>query len=150
VPEEIGFFNLNLSNKFSKDDVVHCSKDTYYRDVYIFVERVSDIATIRGLELVRDNLVTCLQDSALEWYTGQLTALEKRALHYRNDIEEWKEALQNRFKRSPHTALEAMLRKTYTQEDARQQRDPQIYAQAIIQNANAAGLTGHLQQMQTI
>ena len=67
----------------------HAGKDTIFRDVHLFVERVRDIAAVRGHGLVRQNLSTCLKGTALAWYTSKLIPDQKRLLRLGNKTEEW-------------------------------------------------------------
>jgi len=45
--------------------MVREGKDIYYRNVYLFIERIKDIILTKGEELVRTNLNTYLRGSAL-------------------------------------------------------------------------------------
>ena len=40
--------------------IAHTGKDTYFRDVHYSIRRANDIATVKGAEIVRQNLWTCL------------------------------------------------------------------------------------------
>lgn len=125
--------------------MVHQGKDTYIQDVFVFTKRAKDIATIKGAEIVRTNLALCLRGTTLTWYTTELTAPVKRLLKLGKNLDEWVEALHNRFKK---VTLNAMLAESYITEDARRHREPRSYAQYVIHNANSAGFEGFpLQQM---
>ena len=56
--EDIGFFNLFYDSK-SVDTALaieYTGKSTFFRDIYIFINRVKDIAYTKGEELVYQNL----------------------------------------------------------------------------------------------
>ena len=44
--------------KFVKNEMVieHIGKETYFYDVHLFVERARDIAVIKNVEMIRENL----------------------------------------------------------------------------------------------
>jgi hypothetical protein len=61
--------------------VILCSWEAiYYRNVFIFKERIKDVAKVKAEQAVRLNLHTCLQGTALEWYSWKLTQFEKHFL----------------------------------------------------------------------
>jgi len=78
--EELGFFDPELPIEYGLGDVVKTSKNTIYRNVYLFVQRITDIASIKGDKVISYNLLLYLRGAALEWYLGQLTVLEKEDL----------------------------------------------------------------------
>ncbi len=64
--EELGFFDPELSIEYSSGDVVRTGKNTIYRSVYLFVQRITDIASIKGDKIVSYNLPFYLRRVALE------------------------------------------------------------------------------------
>ena len=46
----------------------------------LFVERVKDLAAIKGAAIIRTNLNTCLQEDAQTWYIETLSNLERIGL----------------------------------------------------------------------
>ena len=55
---DVGFFNPFYDGK-SNDiaaGVEHAGKETYFRDVLIFIDRIKDVARVKGAELLRNNL----------------------------------------------------------------------------------------------
>ena len=67
--------------------IEHAGKDTYFRNIHLFVERAKDLATTKGEELVRQNLYTCFRGVALAWYTGMLTEDQKRLVKLGKGLE---------------------------------------------------------------
>ena len=56
----------------------------------LFIERIWDMAMIKGAQLVRINLNTCLHGASLAWYTSELSNLERVGLQNdENGVEEW-------------------------------------------------------------
>jgi hypothetical protein len=61
---DVGFFDPQLNPFYDSDDVIQMRRDLYYRDVYLFVERVKNAVIMSGAEAVRTNLSACLRGSA--------------------------------------------------------------------------------------
>ena len=144
-PEDLGFLDPMYDGKSASTGppIEHVGKETYFRDVHLFVERAKEIAIIKGGELTRNNIWMSLRGTALEWYTAELTEVEKRILKYGNGdtIEEWANLLTSQFKKPANIAIDAMLHERYTLKDAASQREPHEYAQKILRSAKDAGLT---------
>ena len=142
-PSDVGFFHPMYDDK-SVDSgapaMEHTSKETYFRDVHLFLERARDTASIKGYELVRTNLWTCFKGPALEWWLSELTESEKRLVKIGTKLEEWERMLIERFKSPGNVAIDALLREKYTLRDAQQKREPREFAQKILRAAKDAGL----------
>ena len=132
-PEELGFFDpdLNDDSVIGKGDIVYLESHPYYRNVFIFVERIQDVAKAKGENTVRLNLHSCLRGTALEWHASELTSIEKDSLRALELEEGWIRLLISRFKERPAVALAKMERDKYTLQDAASGRTPQAYAQAM-------------------
>ena len=74
TPEEIGFFDPEAEGT---DPVVNAGKHVFYRDVFAFVDRLKDMAPLKGPEKLRTVLPQCLRGAALIWHSTELTDLEK-------------------------------------------------------------------------
>ena len=116
---EVGVFHPDMDDSLGKGPIVHTSRETYFRDVHLFCDRMNDMVKIKGLDLIRQNVWQCLRGSALEWYTAILTDMEKRLLATGgNDLSEWTNALTNRFAENPAEAMKLVLKESYSWEDA--------------------------------
>lgn len=80
---DLGYFDPHLDKSYGEREIVTVGKDLYFRSVILFIERIKDIAAVKGDALVRTNLNTSLRDTALKWYTAELSNLERIGL--RND-----------------------------------------------------------------
>jgi hypothetical protein len=78
--EEIRFFFPDLHSSYGPSDIVTIGKDSFYRNASVFLDRVDDIVKLRGGDIVRTNLPSCLCGAALQWYTTELSDLEKQSL----------------------------------------------------------------------
>jgi len=85
-PEDIGYFQPDL---YDKNDaaLVMIDGDIYYRDVYLFIDRVCEVARSNREELVKLCLPVCLRGArALQWlYT---TMAEEREALQRTTLEQ--------------------------------------------------------------
>jgi hypothetical protein len=61
---DVEFFDSQLNSSYDQDDVVQIKRDLYYKNVYLFVERVKNAVIMSETETVRTNLSTCLRESA--------------------------------------------------------------------------------------
>ena len=136
---DLGYFDPMLDKSYGEGEVVTVGKDVYYRSVILFVERIKDLASVKGATLVRSNVNTCLRGAALTWYTAELSNLERVGLRAdENDVKEWCDALTKRFKQPTGVALTQLTSEKYTLHDARTRREPASYVQAILRHAKAA------------
>ena len=54
-----------LNKSYGKGKVITVGKDVYYRLVILFIERIKDLASVKGTILIRSNINTCLRGTAL-------------------------------------------------------------------------------------
>ena len=145
---DIGYFDPLLDKAYGDGELLTVGRDTYYRNVHLFVERIKDLAMIKGSVLVRNNLNTALRGSAQSWYTAELTNLERIGLRSDiNGVDAWCSALIARFKEPSGVALTKLTAEKYTVKDARNRREPSAYIQTIIRHARAANIEGVLNQL---
>lgn len=138
---EIGFFDPHLDKSYGEGEVVTVGRDLYYRSVILFIERIKDLAQIKDVSMIRTNLNTCLRGFALEWYTSELRDLERIGLRAdTNGVEAWCRTLKSRFKVRTNVALESLTSERYTLNDARNQREPAAYIQAVLRHAKNANI----------
>lgn len=68
-PEVVGYFHPDLPSTYSKHNIVYSGKETIYRGVHAFVDRLNDMLVVYGAPVIRTNLVKCLRGRASAWYT---------------------------------------------------------------------------------
>lgn len=148
-PDELGFFDPDLQDDavVGKGDIVYLGNHPYYRNVFVFVDRIKDVAQAKGNQTVRLNLHSCLRGTALEWHASELTTFEKDMLRTVELENGWIKLLIARFKERPTIALSKMERDKYTLRDAASGRTPRAYAQGVFRNAQAAGMSSTLNQL---
>ena len=145
---ELGYFDPHLDKSYGEGEIVTVGKDVYYRSVILFVERIHDLAAVKGEAVVRTNVNTCFRGSALAWYTSELSNLERRGLRAEGSgVDEWCRALSARFKELPGVALSNLTAERYTLADARARREPASYVQAVVRHAKSADIDGVQNQL---
>ena len=78
--KELNFFDPEFPIEYDSEDVVKIGKNMIYRSVYLFVQRITDIASIKNDKIVSHNLSLYFRGAILKWYSRQLTMLEKEDL----------------------------------------------------------------------
>ena len=149
---EVGFFDPMYDGKSVRtgEAMEHAGKDTYFRDVHLFIERAKDISMIQKNQHVRDNLFTCLRGSALQWYISEISTKAKQLIRYDEDIDHWTTQLLRRFKESIDVFIDTILKKRYTMNDARRHREPREYVVKILRAVKFAELESMTNQMTII
>ena len=140
IVADIGYFDLFYKEKSTDigDYINQKGNKTIFRDVYIFVERVKDIAISNSK--VKENLQSYLRSEAFRQYANKLTTLEKSLI--RKSIDVQIEALLTRFKPPIEEGLILLGKEKYILEDTIRYREPREYGQARLQVAKIAKVIG--------
>lgn len=64
---KINFFDSLYNDKSSliNNVIKYASKNTYFRDVHVFIERIKNIIQIKNDELIHNNFYICLKNMIL-------------------------------------------------------------------------------------
>lgn len=142
-PEEIGFFDPGYEGT---EPVVNSGKNVFYRDVYAFGDRLSDMLPVKGVEKLRTVIPQTLCGSALIWYFTELSNEVKEMLRD-GTLDQWRQKLIDRFKERTPIALAKLQSAKYTMNDARDFKDPCAFVQDVMRHAKAANFTSVLNQL---
>ena len=125
---DLGQFDLFYKEKSAAigDYIKQKGSKTIFRDIYIFIEQVKDIAILNSK--VKVNLQTCLCGEAFKQYTNKLTGLEISLI--RKSIDAQTEGLLTRFKPPIEEGLILFTKEKYILEDATRYRKLREYRQA--------------------
>lgn len=138
-PEVLAFFWPDLKMSYGEGDVVTVNGDTCIPNVYVFVERLRDLAATKGAALVRSSVDLSLRGKASKWYIGSTSQIERAGLRFNpNSVKLWCSVLVKKFKESLGNALEPLRNKKYILQDARNRREPEVYVHTIVRIAQAA------------
>ena len=75
--EHIGYFDPGYNNE--KDpgaSVINSGRYVFYRDVFVFINRLRDLAAQRTAPVVAGLIQGCLRGEALVWQTSELSETE--------------------------------------------------------------------------
>ena len=149
---EVEFFDSLYDEKSINIEQVmkHAEKNTYFRNVHFFIERVKNIAIIQDEQHVRDNLFTCLRDFALQWYISKISIEAKQLMKYDDAIDHWTTQLLNRFKESTHVFMNTILKERYIMKDAKRRRKSREYATKILRAVKSTELESMSNQIAII
>ena len=143
--DDIGYFWPDKPD--SEDTVTDEGTKVYYRDVYVFIDRIRDIIEYKGEELVKANIHACLRGAALEWFTTELSEMEKRSLRLLSMADGWLHALLARFKPRAADALNNLNKLSYGYNDVRSGQTPRHFIQEVMRHARAANIGDEFNQM---
>ena len=137
---EVEFFDSLYDEKSINIDQVmkHAKKNTYFRNVHFFIEKIKNIAIIQSEQHIRNNLFTCFKDSALQWYISKISIEIKQLMKYDDAIDHWTTQLLNRFKKSINVFMNIILKEKYTMKDARRRKKFLKYAAIILRATKSA------------
>ena len=130
---ELRFFDSLYDEKSAIIDNVieHFDKNTYFRDIHIFIERIKNIAQIKDDTIVRNNLYICLRKTILTWYTSNLEKNQKRLIKLSNKMNEWIRILLKKFNQFLNIVMIIVIREKYIMKDVKCKRKLIEYAQII-------------------
>ena len=134
--EEVGYFDPEYQQEQGSTNgpVVNAGKYVYYRDVYVFVDRLKDLAVTRND--VKSVMTSCFRGSALMWYSMELTELERDLLRD-TDLNRWYTTLIDRFKTRTSVALSQLVGQTYSLTDMKF-TSPRAFIQQMLHLAKSA------------
>ena len=115
--ENVDFFD-SIQKKKSKSFIiiVHSSKHVFYKDVYVFVERLQNMIKQYNEKIIENLVIECLRDDVLEWYTIEIDDEYRNSL--RNvKLDNWSRIFINRFKTRVSVALNRLINQKYSLND---------------------------------
>jgi hypothetical protein len=138
---DVKFFDSQLNLFYDSDDVVQIKRDLYYRNVYLFVERVKIAVIMFDVEIVRTNLSACLRETTHVWYIEDLSDIEKKALRiFEDDADHWCNVLLKKFKKSVASTLNYLITERYTLDDVRANRDISSFVFQIMRHVKTINI----------
>ena len=135
--KNIDYFDSNYENSSEKNFfVVIFERHIFYRDVFIFIDRLKNSKKNFSEFKIKKYVVDCLKRNAFKWQFAKLSSLKKKFL--RNVIvDQWCETLIQRFKKRDASALKKFQVSFYTFIDVRNDKTPRAYVQNIFRHARA-------------
>ncbi len=133
-PEDIGIFHPDIPDVHGPGPVVTVGRDLVYRDIYTWLEILSDLADVHSTKDITQVVQRCLRGSAATWWVVELTSEERKELQ-KASLQRWSSALIERFGLPTHIAFWEFLWSRYTTQDL--DYSPRIWIHQIIQYAKA-------------
>ena len=137
--------NVNFFDFDYDDDIVvnvnklikYFDKHIYYVDVYVFVDRLKNLISLRDENKFRIVLSQCLRDYVQKWHSLILFELKKNLLRIVSLVI-WYQILIKSFKKRAIQTLQNLQKKRYIMSNAKQQRNFRMYAQNIFRHVKVA------------
>jgi hypothetical protein len=121
---EIEFFDSNVDED---DSIINIDRHVFYKNIYVFVDRLKNMIIIRDDDKLRTILSQCFRDASLIWHFIELFDMKKNFLRQIN-LTSWYQTLINRFKKRISIALSSLQNNRYTLTDAKAEKDSRIFA----------------------
>ena len=154
---DLDFFDFFYDDKSLASEaslIVNTDKNIYFRDVHLFIVRAKKMTLTRDEQLIRNNLWLNLRDTALKWWTDELSDVERRLARMimtdQEELSKWISLLHARFKQSINVIMNSLMQQRYTLRDAVAQRESREYAQKIIRLIKDVDMINVLNQLNLI
>ena len=138
--EHIGYFDPFFEkDKKPGASVVNAGHHVFYRDVFVFTNRLRDLTAKHTPVVIASLTQGYLRDEALIWYTAKLSEIELIVLRTAS-LDQWCTVLINQFKKRYSKALRKLQSERYTITNTRDERSPRSYVQNIIRHAKTTNM----------
>ena len=154
IGEELGYFqpDLSINDTNPEGEYITVGRDTIFRNVDAFVQRVKDIAGIKGHEGIRNNLYLCLRGAAARWWTYELSDIDKLAIRHdvTPQLQQWTTRLLARFRPRLSQATRENSQLTFLISDIIAGKPVLTYFQSKLLKARAAGYESEQSQLMQV
>lgn len=145
---DIDFFDSKYENSTHiNDSIVNVERHVFYRDVYVFIDKLKEMTSLREENKLRIVISQCLRDTALIWHSMKLSDFEKKLFRNRVMLSNWYNVLIIKFKKRISQILQKLQRVRYTMTDVRNERNSHFYAQKIFRHVRFAKLSSIFNQI---
>ncbi len=134
--DEIEFFDSNIDDD---ESIVNVSRHVFYKNIYVFVDRLKDMIVIREDDKLRIVLSQCFRGAALIWHFIELYDMKKDLLRQIN-LASWYQIMINRFKKRTSLVLFALQNFKYDLIDAKFEKDLRLFAQQIFRSIKTVNM----------
>lgn len=74
---DIGYFDPQFDKSYGENNIMSINKDTYFRNIYLFVEKIGNLVLAKSNSIFRTNLNITFRNSAHLWYTTELSNFDR-------------------------------------------------------------------------
>ena len=120
--------------------VINLEKHVFYKNVYVFVNRLKNMTSLRDENKLKIIISQCLRRTALIWHFIELFDIEKD-IYKEMSVDNWCTVLVKRFKEKTSTTLINIQSTKYILEDAREQKNSRVFAQNIFRHVKVVEMT---------
>lgn len=147
--DNLDFFDSNLNDKniIRIEDIIYIRNHLYYWDIHLFTAWMKNIICIKIKEAVYYNLITYLHSTALEWYTAELTDIEKELMLKVDITYEWIFSLIKHFQQWAIQVWFTIKWDSYTLRDIISSHFIYFYCQVIFQNTKSVSIMNTAAQL---
>ena len=104
--------NIVIKTLFFFDSIIIVKKHTYYKNVYVFVNRFKNQVKQHDHEQIENLIYDCLRDDANYWFTYELDDFIKKTFRH-TSLNSWYFQLIIRFKFKTTTIIQKLTSQTY-------------------------------------
>ena len=121
IVEQVNYFdskkesessNTVIKISFFFDSMIIVKKHTYYKNVYVFVNRFKNQVKQHDHEQIKNVIYDCLRDDANYWFTYELNDFMKKTLRHAS-LNSWYSQLITRFKFRAAAIIQELTSQTY-------------------------------------
>ena len=134
--ENIDYFDSRRENEKNTKIIVNVDRHVYYKDVFVFIDRLKNFEKKSFDHRVRELIVECLREDVIIWHELKLKAIEKNM--YRDaSVNQWCKELIRRFKERDSQILKNLQVERYSIQNARNDKTSKVYVQNIMRHFRA-------------
>ena len=124
-------------NAIIDNSIEHSNKNTYFRNIHLYIERIKNMTILKDVDVIRANLYNCMREHALRWYIEVVNNDQKRLIKLKEDVEKWKRLLLKRWKKSSFTTLTIITKKKYIMKNVRKHKELFDFVEIIIREVKS-------------
>ena len=131
--KNIDFFDSRRENDKNKNVIVNVDRHIYYKNVFVFIDKLKNLKKNSFDHRVRELVVECLRDDALTWHSLKLNEIEKNMFRDAS-MNQWCRDLIRRFKKRDSQTLKNLQTEKYIMQDVRNDKTSKTYVQNIMRH----------------
>ena len=132
--ENIDFFDSRRENDKNKNVIVNVDRHIYYKNVFVFIDKLKNLKKSSFDHRMRELIVECLRDDALIWHSLKLNETEKNMFRDAS-MNQWCRDLIRRFKKRDSQTLKNLQIEKYIMQNVRNDKTSKTYVQNIMRHS---------------
>ena len=144
--KNIDFFDSRRENDKNKNVIVNVDRHIYYKNVFVFIDKLKNLKKNFFDHRVRELIVECLRDDALIWHSLKLDEIEKNMFRDAS-MNQWCRDLIRRFKKRDSQTLKNLQIERYIMQNARNDKTSKTYVQNIMRHSKVVEFNSTYNQL---